>query len=125
MEKIEKFEDIVAWRKARELVRAIYQVTQERAGFKRDFALTDQIRRAALSSMSNVAEGFARRGDKEFANFLNIARGSVAEVQSQLYVALDLGYIDQIVFDRIHSLADETGRLLTNFVKYLRRSPDS
>ena len=121
MEKIQKFEDIVGWQKARELVRAIYQITGENDGLRRDFALTDQIRRAALSSMSNIAEGFARCSDKEFANFLNIARGSVAEVQSQLYIALDLGYIDKGAFQAVYALADEASRLLTNFMKYLRK----
>jgi four helix bundle protein len=71
--------------------------------------------------MSNVAEGFARCSDKEFTNFLNIARASVAEVQSQLYIARDLGYIDKGAFNAVHSLADEASRLLTNFMKYLRR----
>ena len=84
-------------------------------------ALKDQIRRAAVSSMSNISEGFARTSDKEFANFLSIARGSVAEVQSQLYIALDLGYIDKSAFNTAYALADETSRLLTNFMKYLQK----
>ena len=119
--KIRRFEDIVAWQKARELVKVIYQMTNESEKFRKDFGLKDQIRRAAVSSMSNISEGFARTSDKEFANFLNIARGSVAEVQSQLYVALDLGYIDKNVFSIGYALADETSRLLTNFMKYLRK----
>lgn len=119
--KIKTFEDIVAWQKARELVKVIYQITNELEEFRKDFGLKDQIRRAAVSSMSNIAEGFARTSDKEFANFLNIARGSVAEVQSQLYVALDLGYIDKNAFSIGYALADETSRLLTNFMKYLRK----
>ena len=119
--KIQKFEDIVGWQKARGLVKVIYQMTNESDGFRKDFALRDQIRRAAVSSMSNIAEGFARNSDKEFANFLNISRGSVAEVQSQIYVALDLGYINKNTFDTAYTLADETSRLLTNFMKYLRK----
>ena len=119
--KIRRFEDIVAWQKARELVKVIYQMTNESEKFRKDFGLKDQIRRAAVSSMSNISEGFARTSDKEFANFLNIARGSVAEVQSQLYVALDLGYIDKNAFSIGYALADETSRLLTNFMKYLRK----
>jgi four helix bundle protein len=112
----------LAWQKARELVREVYRLTNGSEGFKKDFGLKDQIRRAAVSSMSNIAEGFGRRGDKEFANFLNIAGGSVAEVQSQLYVALDLQYIDQPVFRTAYSLADETNRLLTSFMNYLKTS---
>lgn len=118
--KIQKFEDIVAWQKARELVRIVYEITNQSEGFNKDFGLKDQIRRASVSSMSNIAEGFARSSDKEFANFLNIARGSLAEVQSQIYIALDLCYIDSAAFDTVYSLADETSRLLTNFRKYLK-----
>ena len=119
--KIQRFKDIVGWQKARELVKVIYQMTNESDGFRKDFSLKDQVRRAAVSSMSNIAEGFARNSDKEFANFLNISRGSVAEVQSQIYVALDLGYINKNTFDTAYTLADETSRLLTNFMKYLRK----
>jgi len=118
--KIRRFEDIVGWQKARELVKVIYQMTNELEGFRKDSGLKDQIRRAAVSSMSNVSEGFARTSDKEFANFLSIARGSVAEVQSQLYIALDLNYINKNTFNTAYTLADETSRLLTNFMKYLR-----
>jgi len=117
--KIKRFEDIIAWGKARELVKEIYKLTDRSGGFKLDYSLKDQIRRAAVSSMSNTAEGFARKSDKEFANFLNIARGSVAEVQSQLYVALDLGYIGEDEFNEVYGLAEETSRLLKNFQRYL------
>ena len=87
-----KLEDIQAWQKARQVTRMIYQVT---AGgeFAKDYGLRDQVRRASVSIMANIAEGFGRRSDKEFANFLNIAHGSVSEVQSHLYVALDLSYV--------------------------------
>lgn len=117
---IGKFEEIIAWQKSRELVKSVYQLTRQSDGFKGDFGLKDQIRRAAVSSMSNVAEGYGRKGDKEFANYLNIASGSVAEVQSQLYVALDLNYIDMNSFETVYALADETSRLLTGFMKYLK-----
>ncbi len=79
------------------------------------------MRRATISVLSNIAIGFARSNDKGCANFLSIARGSVAEVQSQLYVALDLGCIDKNAFTIGYALADETSRLLTNFMKYLRK----
>ncbi len=89
---ITRFEEIEAWQKARQLSAAIYKTTN--AGiFSRDFGLRDQIRRAAVSVMSNIAEGFDRGGNKEFIQFLYIAKGSAAEIQAQLYVALDAGYM--------------------------------
>lgn len=121
MARIERFEDIAAWQKARELTRQVYVVTKA-GGFSRDYGLRDQIRRAAVSIMSNIAEGFGRGGDKEFAQFLSTAKGSVAEVQAQLYVALDAGYLDQQAFTNLYSLADETGRLIGGFMKYLQQS---
>jgi S23 ribosomal protein. len=87
---IQKFEDIDAWQKARALTREVYAVTADGA-FAKDFGLRDQIRRAAVSVMSNIAEGFDRGGVREFIQFLFIAKGSAAEVQAQLYVALDAG----------------------------------
>jgi four helix bundle protein len=94
MATIERFEDVQAWQKARELVREVYKLRSE-GPLSRDFGLRDQLCRAAVSSMSNVAGGFARTSDKDFAHFLDVARGSVMEVQSLLYVALDVGYIDE------------------------------
>ena len=89
------FEEIEAWKKSRELVRAIYQATSLGA-FSTDYGLRDQIRRASVSIMSNIAEGFEREGTKEFVQFLSIAKASAGEVRSQLYVALDQGYIGQM-----------------------------
>jgi four helix bundle protein len=123
--KIERFEDIVVWQKSRELVNIVYQVTAENEGFKRDFDLKSQIRRAAISVMSNIAEGFARRSDKAFASFLHIAHGSVAEVQSQIYIALDLNYINKAGFDKIYSMSDEISRQAQAFIKYLNNSQSS
>ncbi len=116
--KIERFEDIQAWKKARELVKSIYQVTSE-GGFARDYSLKDQIRRASVSIMSNIAEGFSRRSTNEFTQFLFIAKGSAGEVQSQLYIALDQGYISQEKFDELYSKSDEAARLLSGFIQYL------
>src|SRR5215213_4770575 len=98
-----KFEDIQAWQKARQVTRMIYQVT---AGgeFAKDYGLRDQVRRASVSIMAHIAEGFGRRSDKEFANFLNMAHGSVSEVQSHLYAALDLKYISQDSFSKLYDL---------------------
>lgn len=117
--KIERFEDIQAWQKARELARSIYQITNE-GDFAKDFTLKDQIRRASISVMSNIAEGFARQTNKEFSQFLYVAKGSTAEVQSQLHIAQDLNYISGEEFDGIYALAGETAKLITGFIKYLK-----
>lgn len=119
---IERFEDIQAWQKARELVRNIYQACSG-GHLNRDFGLKDQLCRAAVSSMSNIAEGFARNSDKDFAHFLDIARGSVIEVQSLLYVALDVGYLEESPFQRLYQMADETASLIGGFTSYLRQRP--
>jgi len=117
--KIERFEDIQSWQKARELVKSIYQATSE-GDFAKDYSLKEQIRRASVSIMSNIAEGYARQTNREFGQFLHIALGSVAEVQSQLYIAQDLNYISKEEFARIYELASETARLVTGFIKYLK-----
>src|SRR6202012_3122572 len=97
---ITQFEDIEAWKLGRELTRAIYRVSK--AGeFGRDFALRDQIRRAAVSVTSNIAEGFERGGNREFVQALAVAKGSAGEVRSQLYVALDEGYIREAEFTEL------------------------
>ena len=89
-----RFEDLLIWQKARDLTRLVYDLTKVDA-FSRDFGLRDQIRKAAISVMSNIAEGFERDSDAQFAHFLTIAKGSCGEVRSQLYVALDQGYVGQ------------------------------
>jgi four helix bundle protein len=121
MSSIERFEDIVAWKKARELVHEIYTVTND-GKFGRDFGLKDQIRRAAVSIMLNTAEGFARKTNREFNRFLFIAHGSVAEVQSALYVALDQNYISESSFILLYEKCAEVSRILSGLIKYLRRS---
>ena len=115
MARIEKFEDIEAWQRARQLAKAVYAVTSE-GKFARDFGLRDQIQRAAVSVMSNIAEGFERGGDVEFRRFLAIAKGSAGEVKAQLYVALDAGLIDQTAFDSLYKMATETGNLIGGFI---------
>jgi four helix bundle protein len=120
MAKIERFEDIQAWQKSRTLVKAIYDVTGKKVKLNKDYGLKEQIRRASVSVMSNIAEGFARRRDKEFGRFLSIALGSAAEVQSQLYVALDQGYITKKEFEELYELASEAARLINGFIQYLR-----
>jgi len=120
---IRRFEDIEAWQKARELVCEIYKAcAQDRLG--RDFALRDQICRAAVSSMSNIAEGFSRNSDRDFAHFLDIAKGSILEVQSLLYVALDIGHLGKDEFERLYELTDKTASLIGGFIVYLRKRSD-
>jgi four helix bundle protein len=87
-----KFEDVLAWQKARNAAKPVYEITSS-GNFARDFGLRDQIRRSTVSIMANIAEGQGRNSDKEFANFLNIAHGSITESQSHLYIALDLEYL--------------------------------
>jgi four helix bundle protein len=120
MASITRFEDILAWQKARELVREIYLISGN-SRISRDFGLKDQICRAAVASMSNIAEGFGRKSGKDFAHFLDIARGSALEVQSLLYVAKDLEYITAGDFDRLYSFAQQTLSLIAGFTSYLRR----
>ena len=121
MARIEKFEDIEAWQKARELTREIYRVTN-RGDFAKDFGLRDQIRRASVSIMSNIAEGFGRGGNREFVQFLSMAKGSVSEVQAQLYVAVDVGYLTKAQFQQLYSLSQSTGNLIGGFIRYLAAS---
>ena len=121
MATIEGFEDIQAWKTCRILAKEIYQETS-RAPLSRDFGFRDQIRRAAVSGMSNIAEGFERGGNNEFHQFMSMAKGSVGEVRSQLYVALDVGYLEQKDFNRLFAIADEAGRLIGGFMSYLEKS---
>lgn len=116
-----RIEDIQAWQKARQTTRMIYRLTGN-GKFAKDFGLRDQIQRASVSVMANIAEGFGRRSDKEFANFLNMAHGSASETQSHLYVALDLGYLDQTSFDEVYSLLDEVSRMTLVLAQHLRGS---
>ncbi len=118
--KINKFEDIQAWQKARELVKAVYGVCGVR-NYRGDYNLIDQTRRAAVSIMANIAEGFGRRSKKEFANFLNMAHGSVAEVECHLYVALDQNYITQKDFRNVYDRTEEVSKMIQGFMNYLNR----
>jgi four helix bundle protein len=119
---ISRFEELIAWQKSRVLVKAIYKMTNGEQ-FRKDFGLRDQIQRAAVSIMSNIAEGFERSGRAEFHQFLVIAKGSCAEVRSQLYIALDIGYISQAEFDNVHEMAIETGRIIGGLRKKVK-SPE-
>ncbi|NWF77962.1 MAG: four helix bundle protein [Chloroflexi bacterium] len=117
--KIERFEDIKAWQEARVLARMIYSAVGSDQYFGTDRRFREQIQSAAVSLMSNIGEGFSRRTTKEFIQFLFIAKGSVAEVQSQLYVTLDQGYINEEKFNELYSKSDEVARLISGFIRYL------
>jgi len=121
MARVERFEDVDAWRKARELTNLIYQITTT-GEFARDFGLRDQIRRAAVSILSNIAEGFERDGDKEFLQFLSLAKGSCGEVRAQLYAACDQEYINDAQFQKLIEKAIEVSRLIAGLMRYLNAS---
>lgn len=111
MATIEKFEDLICWQKARLLVKEVYTAFQG----CRDFGFRDQIQRASVSILSNIAEGFERGTQQEFTNYLYIAKGSAGEVRAQLYVALDVGYVDLETFKYFNNLALECSRLIQSF----------
>ena len=110
-ERIDKFEDLIAWQKARELTREVYQISRQ-GTFAKDFGLSGQIQRASVSIMSNIAEGFERGGRSEFHQFLSVAKASCAEVRSLLYVSLDIKYIAKTKFEKILNKAEEVGRVV-------------
>ena len=122
--RIERFEDFIAWQKARGLASEIYKVTDE-GKFARDFGLRDQIRRAAVSVMSNIAEGFERGRPTEFHQFLSIAKASCAELRSQLYIALDAGYLNQEIFAGLMMRATEVGQIVGGLRTSVERRRDS
>jgi four helix bundle protein len=124
MSTITRFEDIKAWQTARELARLVYGLSGQGA-FSKDFGLRDQVRRAAVSVMSNIAEGFENRTRAQFIRYLGLAKGSAGEVRSQAYVALDLQYIALEDFKILFDLADKNSRQLARFVAYLEMHPQA
>ncbi len=118
------FEEIEAWNMSRELTRNIYALTK-RGAFMKDFGLRDQIQRACISIMSNIAEGCERGSDKEFKQYLNIAKGSAGEVRAQLYVALDQQYISMEIFNRLATSVRKISGMLNSLIDYLNRSDKS
>lgn len=121
MARIDSFEDLKVWKCAREVVNMIYDAS-DRDEFARDFALKDQIRRSGISVVSNIAEGFERDGNKEFLNFLFIAKGSCGEARAQLYIALDRRYVSRHEFEAISSKLKEISRMIYGLIRYLRNS---
>ena len=121
MRVFKSFEEIISWQKSRIFNKRIYEIT-ENIGFKKDFDLVRQIRRASISISSNIAEGFERNTDKEFIYFLYIAKASAGEVRSQLYLALDLNYMSKKEFDELYLDVSDISKLISGFIKYLENS---
>lgn len=122
MSAITRFEEIEAWKTARQLTNMVYALGGQ-SGFNRDFGLRDQIRRASVSVMSNIAEGFESRTDVQFINFLGMARASAGEVRAQLYVALDQKYVSEEQFKESYVMAEKCARQLAKFITYLETNP--
>ncbi len=120
----ERFEDLRAWQTARSLANEVYALTR-RKGFEKDFALKDQIRRAAISVMSNISEGFESRTRPQFINYLGIAKASAGEVRSQLYVDQDQGYLNADEFEDISDQADKASRQLYRLIQHLEQSNEA
>jgi four helix bundle protein len=123
MTMINRFEDLIAWQKARILTKKIYTVTKYDE-FKKDFGMKDQIQRASVSIMSNIAEGFDRASNAEFHKYLVIAKGSCAEVKSQLYVSKDIGYISINSFNELKGLADELSLIIGGLRSAIQKKRD-
>ena len=123
MAKLERFEDLEVWKQARVLAGRIYALTRN-ASFSRDHGFRDQICRAAVSVVSNIAEGFERHSTNQFLHFLDIASGSAGEVRAQLYLALDFAYIDAPQFQAAMTDVDRVGQMLTKLKQYLRNHRD-
>ena len=120
----ERFEDLRAWQTARTLTNNVYALSKKE-GWKSDWTLKDQIRRAAVSAMSNIAEGFESRTRPQFIDFLGTAKASAGEVRSQLYVARDQGYIDESEFEAMSDLADKLSRQLYSLIRHLTNQGDA
>ena len=121
MAKVRQFEDLEVWKIARALAKAVYRISST-GEFATDFSLRNQIRRSAISAMSNIAEGFERDGNPEFLHFLAMAKGSCGEVRSQLFAALDQVYIGEDEFQSLYKKAVLLSRLLAGLINHLRHS---
>ena len=121
MATVYRFEELTAFKKARELNRQVYRITRE-GPLSKDYGLCDQLRRSSVSVMSNIAEGFERGGRKEFVQFLSTAKGSAGEIRAQLIAAYDAPFIDQATFDELYALAEEVGRVIGGLMQYLQQT---
>lgn len=117
--KLQRFEELECWQEARILVRIVYDAINKSEQFKRDYRIRDQATNAAVSVMSNIAEGFSRQSNKEFIQFLYISKSSASEVQSLFYAAIDQSYISQETFDSIFKQADKISKMTSGLIKYL------
>ena len=124
MPTITRFEEIEAWKTARELTKLIYTITDE-GKFSRDFGLRDQIRRASVSVMSNIAEGFESQTQVQFIRYLGIAKASAGEVRSQLYVSRDMNYLSEDHFSKLFQMAEKASRQISRFISYRESHPQS
>jgi len=118
--KLSRFEELDCWKEARQLTRQVYEAIEQDSAWKRDARLCSQIQSAAGLVMANITEGFVRRSNKEFVQFLFIAMSSSAEVRSHLYIAVDQGYLSRDTFESIYAKADKAGRIISGLIKYLR-----
>ena len=123
MAKLERFEDLEVWQQARQLVKKVYACARQ-GEFARDYGFRDQICRAAVSIVSNIAEGFDRRSNSQFLQFLDIANGSAGELRAQLYIAHDLAYISSAQFNVLYANVTAIGKMLTSLIRHLRSSPN-
>ncbi|HNF35446.1 MAG TPA: four helix bundle protein [Anaerolineales bacterium] len=124
MPTIRRFEEIEAWQTARELTRLVYSITEE-GKFAKDFGLKDQIRRACVSIMSNIAEGFESKTQPAFIRYLGVAKASAGEVRAQLYVANDVKYLSDEQFAQLFDIAEKSSRQLSRFISYLEAQPNT
>lgn len=118
--KISRFEDLECWQESRRLTQMVYDAVNQSPAWKRDLRLCGQAQDASASVMANIAEGFARRSNKEFVQFLFIAISSAAELQSHLYIAVDQSYVSKEVFNSLYEQAAKTSRIISGLIKYLR-----
>lgn len=113
------FEELEVWQVSRKLCKEIYEITNQ-SGLSKDFALRDQIRRSAVSILSNISEGFERKGDKQFNYFLGVAKGSAGELRCQLYIALDLNYISEIEFGKLNTSVTSISKMIYGLMNYIK-----
>jgi len=119
---IKRFEDLKCWQEARILVNMVYEAIRKSPEFQKDYRLVGQITDASVSSMSNIAEGFSRRSNKEFTQFLFVSKSSATEVQSEAYVALDQRYISKETFAEIYEQADQVSKIVSGLITYLLKN---
>jgi four helix bundle protein len=119
MPKVTRFEDLSCWQEARKITKAVYLICRI-DGLSKDYGLANQAKRAAISIMANIAEGFSRKGNKEFIQFLYVAKSSAAELQSHLYAALDVGYLAKDDFKFLYRKIDRVQRQIYSLIKHLR-----